>query len=97
MRLVILARISRSRRMPNVLVNTKWAKMRGLSEFQLLLRTPRHSASNIAVKRHPTAPEGVARCTISELVRHALWSGGAPLHSNFGGGMAGGSQQELEL
>ena len=32
-----------------------------------------------------------ACCTISELVRHALWSGGAPLHGNFGGGMARGS------
>ena len=60
MRLVILARISRARRMPNVFVRTIWAKTRGLSEFQLLLKTLRHSSDNIAVKRRPTAPEGVA-------------------------------------
>ena len=57
---MILARISRARQMPNVLVNTTWAKTRGISEFQLLLITPRHSAAKIAVKRCPTAPEGVA-------------------------------------
>ena len=34
---------------------------------------------------------------ISELVCHTFWSGGAPLHGDIGGGMAGGSQQELEL
>ena len=57
---MILARISRARRMPNVLVKMAWAKTMGLSELQLLLRTPRHSAARIAVKRRPTAPEGVA-------------------------------------
>ena len=29
-----------------------------------------------------------ARCTISELVRHALWIGAAPLHGDLGGVMA---------
>ena len=38
-----------------------------------------------------------ARCAISELARHALWSGGAPIHENTGRGMGGGSRQELEL
>ena len=60
MRLVILSRISRARRTTNVFVRTKWAKTRGLSEFQLLLRSPRHSAARIAVNQRPTAPEGVA-------------------------------------
>ena len=60
MRLVILARISWSWQTPNVLVSTTWAKTRGLLEFQLHDRTPRHSAARIALKRRPTAPEGVA-------------------------------------
>ena len=34
--------------------------MRGLSEFQLREIAPHYSASKIAVKRPPTAPEGVA-------------------------------------
>ena len=38
-----------------------------------------------------------ACCAISNLVRHALWIGGAPLHGNLGFVMAGGSQQDLEL
>ena len=38
-----------------------------------------------------------ACCSVSKLVCHALWSGGAPLHGNLGCGMAGGSRQELEL
>ena len=36
-------------------------------------------------------------CTISELVRHALWSGGASLHGNLGSEMEGGFLTELEL
>ena len=60
MRLVILARISQTRRMPNVFVRTTWAKTRGLSEFQLREITPCHSAARIAVKRRATASEGVA-------------------------------------
>ena len=60
MRLVILARISRARRTPNVFVITTLKKKRGISEFQILLRTSRHYAANIDVKRQPTAPEVVA-------------------------------------
>ena len=58
--LVIWARISWALRTPNVFIRTTWAKTRGLFEFQLLPRTPRHSAAKIAVNRRPTAPEGVA-------------------------------------
>ena len=60
MRRVILARIYWDRRTPNILVRTMWAKTRGLLEFQLLVRTPHHSAAKIALNRRPTAPEGVA-------------------------------------
>ena len=38
-----------------------------------------------------------ARCAISKLVCHTLWSGGAPLHGNPCSRMARGAQQELEL
>ena len=38
-----------------------------------------------------------ACCSVSDLVRHALWSGGAPLHGNLGRGMARGARTELEL
>ena len=38
-----------------------------------------------------------SRCPVSELVRHALWSGGAPLHSNLVSQMVGVSLTELEL
>ena len=38
-----------------------------------------------------------ARCSFSKLVRHALRSGGLPLHGYLGRGMAGGSCTELEL
>ena len=55
-----LARISQAWLTPNILVRTTWAKMRGLSEFQLHEITPRHSAAKISVKRRPTAPKGVA-------------------------------------
>ena len=55
--------------MPNVFVRTTWSKTRGLSEFQLLLRTPRYSAASIAAKLCPTVPEGVvyqlANCVAS--------------------------------
>ena len=44
---------------PKVFVRTMWAKTRGLSEFQLLLITPRQSAPKISVKRCPSAPKGV--------------------------------------
>ena len=60
MHLVILAGISRAQRTPNVFVIMTWEKTRGLSDFQLLLSSYRHSAAKIAVKRRPTAPEGVA-------------------------------------
>ena len=60
MRLVILAQISWSRRTPNVFVSTTRANTRGMSDFQLRDITPGHSATRIAVKRRPTAPEGVA-------------------------------------
>ena len=36
-------------------------------------------------------------CSVRELVRHNLWSGGAPLHGYLGRGMAGVSCTELEL
>ena len=42
--------------------------MRGLSEFQLLSRTPHNSADKISVKRRPTAPEGVAY-QLADIVR----------------------------
>ena len=58
-RLVICARISRALHTPNVFIRTTWAKARGLSEFQLLSITHRYSAGSMAVKRRPTAPEGV--------------------------------------
>ena len=35
--------------------------------------------------------------SVSELLCHALRSGGAPLHGYLGRGMAGGSQKEFEL
>ena len=44
-----------------------------------------------------TASLAPARCSVSELVRHALWSGRAPIHSNLGSVMVGVSQKELEL
>ena len=56
---MILARISRDWRTPNVFVRTMWAKTRGLSEFQLSEITPRNYAAKISVKRRPTATEGV--------------------------------------
>ena len=57
---MIRARIYRAWRMPNVFVRKMWAKTRGLLEFQLRERIPRHSAANIDMKRRPTALEGVA-------------------------------------
>ena len=49
------------------------------------------------IRRCMAASLAPACCTISEMVRHALWSGGAPLHSDPGGGMAGGGLTEVEL
>ena len=43
-----------------ILVSMTWAKMMIISKFQLLLRTPCHSAARIAVNRHPTATGSVA-------------------------------------
>ena len=43
-----------------ILIRSTWANTRGLLEFQLLQRNPRHSAAIMAVKQCPTAPEGVA-------------------------------------
>ena len=59
-RRVSLALIYRALQTPNVFVRTTWAKTRGLLEFQLLLKTPRHSSAKISVKQRPTDPEGVA-------------------------------------
>ena len=58
--LVIPDLISLDLQIPNVFVNILWSKMRGVSEFQLLSRTPHHSAARIAMNRRPTAPGGVA-------------------------------------
>ena len=57
---ISLALISRALQTPNIFVRTTWAKTRGISEFQLLPITPRHSADKITVRQRPTAPEGVA-------------------------------------
>ena len=38
-----------------------------------------------------------ARYKFSKLIRHALWSGRAPLHGNIGCRMARGSRHELEI
>ena len=46
-------------RITNFLLSTMWEKTRGLSEFQLMLSTPCHSAVSIYVNWHPTAPEVV--------------------------------------
>ena len=49
-------------------------------------------------KRHDMAASLTpACCSVSNMVLHALRSGGAPLHGNLGRGMTGGSRQELEL
>ena len=52
--------ISFALRKPNVFVRMTWARTRGTSEFQLLSITSLHSVVSMDVKRHPTAPEGVA-------------------------------------
>ena len=57
---MIIARISRARWVPNVFVRTTLEKTRGLLEFILCDITPHYSVAKIAVKQHPTAPEGVA-------------------------------------
>ena len=43
-------------------------------------------------QRCMAALQAPACCQVSELAHHALWSCGAPLHSNLGSGMAGGSR-----
>ena len=48
------------RRTLNVFVIITQAKTRGISELQLLLRTPQYSVTRIDVKRLPTAPWVVA-------------------------------------
>ena len=48
-------------------------------------------------RRYMAASLAPACCEISNLVYHALWSVGAPLHGDLGSGMAGGYLTELEL
>ena len=55
--LFILARISLALHTPNVFVRTTWLKTSDLSEFQFLLSLSYHTATSIAINRHPTAPE----------------------------------------
>ena len=72
-RLVIRARISLALRTLSVFVRMTWSKTRSLLDFQILPSTPYHSADSIALKRRPTAPEGVAYqladCETSRLQR----------------------------
>ena len=46
--------ISLALRIPNAFVRTMRVKTRGISYFQLLLRTTCHYTSSISVNRHPT-------------------------------------------
>ena len=59
-RLVIHAWISLALRTPNVFMRTTWEKNRGISDFQVLLSTPRHYSARMAVNWRPTAPKGMA-------------------------------------
>ena len=58
--LVIIELISMDLQTLIILVKITWENTRGLSEFQLLLRHPRHSVSTIDVNWQPTIPGGVA-------------------------------------